>query len=67
MVVQIRLWVTRRYAPRRAVKQSAPSDPLTRSLPVKGGARATIRLVGSLGLWRGQRWQVTSEGVKQND
>src|SRR5262249_32651407 len=39
-----RLWVTRRYAPRRAVKQSAPPDPLTRLLPVRGGA--TDEVVG---------------------
>src|SRR5262249_13344508 len=43
-VVQKRLWATRRYAPRRAVKQSAPPDPLTRSLPVRGCA--TDEVVG---------------------
>jgi hypothetical protein len=45
--VQIRLWATRRYAPRRAVKQS---DPLTRSLPVKGAHRwnGTLRQQGKV-------------------
>src|SRR5262249_4441986 len=42
--VRIRLREIRRYAPRRAVKQSAPLDPLTRSLPVRGGA--TDEVVG---------------------